>query len=137
LFLLGAVTAGAAAQEAPAAAHEAPVRFEQLLKTTTSWDGLAYTRYPAGTPEITVLRVSVPPRTELSWHTHPMISAVYLVSGTLSLKSKDSGRSISFKPGDVFADTVDILHRGFTEDTAVEMIVFFAGTPGMPLKNVP
>ena len=119
------------------AADEAPVAVETLLKTTGSWDGRGYDRYPAGTPEISVLKVTVPPRTELSWHTHPMISAVYLVSGTLNLNIKETGRSISFKAGDVFGDTVDVLHRGYTEDAPAEMIVFFAGTPGMPLRQSP
>lgn len=136
LALLAAplILAGTAAH---AAADEGPVGIETLLKTTSSWEGSVYDRYPAGTPEITVLKVSVPPRTELSWHTHPIISAVYLVSGKLNLKIKETGRSISFKPGDVFADTVDVLHQGYTEDAPVEMIVFFAGTPGMPLRQSP
>lgn len=128
------ILAGTAAH---AAAHDAPVGVETLLQTTSSWDGRAYDRYPAGTPEISVLKVTVPPRTELSWHTHPMISAVYLVSGKLNLKIRETGQSISFKPGDVFGDTVDVLHQGYTDDAPVEMIVFFAGTPGMPLRQPP
>jgi quercetin dioxygenase-like cupin family protein len=126
-----------AGMAADAAAHDASASFETLLKTSSSWAGHAYEHYPAGKPELTVLKVNVPPRTELSWHTHPMISVVYLVSGKLNLKIKETGQSISFNPGDVFADTVDILHRGYTDDSAVEMIVFFAGTPGMPLREAP
>ena len=122
---------------ADASADDAPVGVETLLRTTSSWDGRVYERYPAGTPEISVLKVTVPPRTELSWHTHPIISAVYLVSGKLNLKIKETGRSISFKAGDVFGDTVDVLHQGYTEDAPAEMIVFFAGTPGMPLRQSP
>ena len=38
-------------------ADDAPtVTSEVLLKSTSSWDGTAYIRYPVGTPELTTLK---------------------------------------------------------------------------------
>ena len=116
-------------------AEDTFVQSELYLKTTKSWDGSEYLHYPEGKPEITVLKVIVPPKTELSWHTHPVISVVYLLAGKLNVIKKETGEKILFKSGDIFGDTVDILHQGYTEDIAAEMIVFFAGTPGVPLRE--
>lgn len=39
------------------------------------------------------------------------------------------------KPGDVLPEIVDRQHRGMTGDSAVELVVFYAGTPGLPLSQ--
>src|SRR5690554_3961205 len=58
------------------------VRCETLLKAGASWDGAPYAGYPSGSPEITVVRLSIPPHTVLPWHSHPMPNAAYVVSGS-------------------------------------------------------
>ena len=41
-------------------------------------------RHPLpGLPQVTVLKITVPPHTALAWHHHPMISAAYVLSGQL------------------------------------------------------
>ena len=47
------------------AADTPAVTSEVLLKSTSSWDGTAYIRYPDGAPELTTLKITIPPRTEL------------------------------------------------------------------------
>lgn len=106
-----------------------------LLKSSSSWDGVPYDAYPAGMPELTVLNIKIPANTALKWHEHPMPNAAYVVSGHLTVETRESGQSILLKPGDVLPEMVNRQHRGVTGNTAVELVVFYAGTPGMPLSS--
>jgi quercetin dioxygenase-like cupin family protein len=103
-----------------------------LLQTDHSWDGVKYESYPAGQPELTVLKINIPPHTALPWHTHPMPNAAYVVSGTLHVESKDGKHKTTLKAGDVLPEMVGSEHRGYTEDEAVQLIVFYAGVKDMP-----
>jgi quercetin dioxygenase-like cupin family protein len=64
-----------------------------------------------------------------------MPNVAYVVSGELKVETKDGGQSIQLKPGDVLPEMVDRLHRGLTSDSAVELLVFYAGTPGLGLSQ--
>ena len=103
-----------------------------LLQTDHSWNGVKYTAYPSGQPELTVLKFTIPAHTSLPWHTHPMPNAAYVLSGTLEVENKDGSQRKVLKAGDVLAEMVNTAHRGTTGDQPVELIVFYAGTPGMP-----
>jgi quercetin dioxygenase-like cupin family protein len=111
------------------------VTAETLLKTGASWDGTAYPRYPEGAPELTVLKITIPPRTELPWHTHPMPNAAYVVSGELTVEKRDGGPTKRLAAGDVLPEMVGAAHRGVTGESPVVLIVFYAGTNGMPLSE--
>ena len=115
-------------------AGESEVRVEQVLKTVRSWDGSNYTSYPPGQPEVTVLKITIPPNTTLHWHRHPMISAAYVLSGHLTVEKKDTGERKVVHTGEALAETVDTTHRGFTTDEAVELIVFYAGRVDLPVS---
>lgn len=103
-----------------------------LLKTDHSWDGVKYPAYPKGQPEITVLKIHIPANTVLPWHTHPMINAAYVLSGTLYVENKDDTLRKTLKPGDVLPEMVNKVHRGYTKNQPVDLIVFYAGVPNMP-----
>jgi quercetin dioxygenase-like cupin family protein len=105
-----------------------------LLKADHSWDGTPYTHYPAGRPQLTVLKIVVPPHTSLPWHRHPMPNAAYVVSGTLTVETRDGRHRITLHAGDALPEMVDQDHRGTTGDAPVELIVFYAGAAGMPLS---
>src|SRR5258708_16540125 len=62
-------------------AREPQIEVEQILQTTQSWDGIQYKSYPTGQPQLTVLKIKIPPNTALHWHHHPMISVAYVLSG--------------------------------------------------------
>lgn len=119
------------------AADTPTVTNEALLQSTSSWDGTAYTRYPDGTPELTTLKITIPPRTELPWHTHPMPNVAYVLSGELTVEQREGRQSKTIKAGDVLPEMVNINHRGRTGDNPVVLIVFYAGTKGMPLSVAP
>jgi hypothetical protein len=72
-------------------AGEPQIQVQQILQTTQSWDGVNYQSYPTGQPQLTVLRITVPPNTALHWHHHPVISVGYVLSGELTLEKKATG----------------------------------------------
>jgi quercetin dioxygenase-like cupin family protein len=110
-----------------------PIQMETLSQTTSSWDGTPYTAYPAGQPQITVLKISIAANTTMKWHTHPMPNAAYVVSGELTIEKKD-GTKRHFVAGQALTETVNSVHRGITGAEPLVLIVFYAGTPGVPLS---
>jgi len=61
-----------------------------------------------------------------------MPNAAYVISGTLHVESKDGKHKITLNPGDVLPEMVGTVHRGWTEEAPVELIVFYAGVKDMP-----
>jgi quercetin dioxygenase-like cupin family protein len=114
-------------------ASEPQIKVEQVLQTTQSWDGAPYTSYPTGQPQVTVLKITIPPNTALHWHRHPVISVAYVLSGHLTVEKRDTGERRILQAGQALAETVETTHRGFTTDEPVELIVFYAGQSGLPL----
>ena len=114
-------------------ARELQTQVQQLLQTTQAWDGATYKGYPTGQPQVTVLRIKIPPHTALHWHYHPVISAGYVVSGELTVEKQGTGEKITVRAGQALCETVSTIHRGFTTDQPVELIVFYAGQAGLPI----
>lgn len=115
--------------------NQSVVESETLLRSSASWDGLPYVAYPTGSPELTVLKISIPANTALPWHTHPMPNAAYVLSGELTVEKKDSGEKKTLGAGQVLPEMVGTLHRGLTGDLPAVLIVFYAGAKGMPLSQ--
>ena len=114
-------------------AREPQTEVEQLLQTTQAWDGTAYQGYPKGQPQITVLRIKIPAHTALHWHLHPVISTAYVVSGELTVEKQGTNEHLTVHAGQTLSETVGTIHRGFTTDQPVELIVFYAGEAGTPI----
>jgi len=110
----------------------ATAKRDVLLQADGSWNGKAYTHYPTGQPELTMLKVTIAPHTAVPWHTHPFPNAVYVLSGTLTLEDRDSGKTHVFHQGDAFAESVDDVHRGVAGDEPTVLLITYAGTPGVP-----
>lgn len=115
-------------------AGQPQVKVEQLLQTTRSWDGVRYAAYPTGQPEVTLIKISIPPHTTLDWHRHPMISVAYILSGSLTVEKRDTGKRKTLHAGQALAEMIRTVHRGYTLNEPVELIVFYAGRPGLPLS---
>ena len=113
------------------------VRSETLLRKSASWDGEPYKSYPSGQPELSVLRITLPPHTKLEWHSHPMPSAAYIVAGELTLERKKDGKKQHFTAGQAVSETVDTLHRGVAGNEPVVLIMFYVGGPGVPVTQYP
>ena len=117
------------------AQEKATVTIEKILDTETAWDGSSYGSYPDGQPELSVLKITIPPNTALPWHTHPIPNAGYVVSGELTVERKDGERKV-VKQGEVLPETVDSIHRGISGNRPVTLIVFYAGVRGLPLSKL-
>jgi quercetin dioxygenase-like cupin family protein len=124
---------GAAAEES----RQRPLQSEMLLRTSSSWDGEPYESYPSGQPELSILRITLAPHTQLEWHSHPIPNGAYIVSGELTLERKKDGKKRQFSAGQAVSETVDTFHRGVAGNEPVVLIVFYAGSPGVPLTQYP
>lgn len=135
IFTAGIMSAAAGSASDGEAARPC-VTVTSLAHTSQSWDGGQYTHYPSGVPLIDVQRVHIPAHTMLPWHTHAVVNAVYLLSGSLTVEKRNGEGKRTFRAGEVITDAVDTVHHGFTTDEPVEMIVFFAGVEGLPLRTL-
>jgi quercetin dioxygenase-like cupin family protein len=115
-----------------AADKVAAAQREVLLQADHSWNGNAYTHYPTGRPELTMLKLTIAAHSQLPWHTHPFPNAAYVLSGTLTVHDKVSGKTKVFHQGEAFAESVNDIHRGETGDEPVVLLVTYSGTPGVP-----
>jgi quercetin dioxygenase-like cupin family protein len=128
ILLLSALSGFAAAEDSPNA-----IQTETLAQTTSAWDGTQYKAYPSGQPQITVLKITIPPHTVMKWHSHPMPNAGYILAGDLTIEKKD-GTKRHFVAGQAVTETVDSVHRGITGADPVVLIVFYSGAVGKPLS---
>ncbi|PWN62524.1 cupin domain-containing protein [Chryseobacterium viscerum] len=106
-----------------------------LLKTTKSWDGTTYPAYPGKQPEISVLKIAVPPNKALDWHKHSVINAAYVEKGEIQIERKEDGKTQWVRKGQVLPEMVNVAHRGKTGDQGATLIVFYSGTPDIPLSE--
>src|SRR5271168_2290102 len=105
---------------------------EILLQSTQSWNGKPYTHYPTGQPELTTIRLTIAPHTVLPWHEHPVPNSVYVLSGTLTLHDRASGKTKVVHAGEAVGESVDDVHRGESGDGPTVLLITYAGTPGVP-----
>jgi len=66
-----------------------------------------------------------------------MPSAAYIVAGELTLERKRDGKKQHFTAGQVVSETVHTFHRGVAGSEPLVLIVFYAGSRGMPLTDAP
>jgi quercetin dioxygenase-like cupin family protein len=127
IFLILFLTGNIWAQE------ENAVNVDVLAKTTVSWDGTALPNYAKGRPEITILRIQIPPKVQLPLHEHPAINAGVLLKGELTVVTKDK-KVLHLKAGDSIVEVVNKWHYGINEgNEPAEIIVFYAGVQGSPI----
>jgi quercetin dioxygenase-like cupin family protein len=105
------------------------------LQTSAAWNGAPYQAYSKGTPELSILKITIAPHSELKWHTHPMPNAAYILSGEITVEQPGGTTKRHFVAGQAVPETVNTLHRGTTGDQPVVLIVFYAGVKGMPLAE--
>ncbi len=103
------------------------VQVDILTKTSLSWDGRTLPNYADGEPEITILRIIIPPNVQLPLHKHPVINVGVLLKGELTVATKDK-KTLHLKAGESIVEVVDKWHYGTNEGTEpAEIIVFYAG----------
>ncbi len=109
------------------------INVEVLAKTSSSWDGNALPEYAKGKPEVTILKITIPPKTDLPLHIHPEINAGVLLKGELTVVTEDD-KTLHLKAGDPIVEVVNKWHYGKNEgNVPAEIIVFYAGIQDMPI----
>jgi len=109
------------------------VRTDVLAKTGISWDGMELPEYARGKPEITILKIKIPPKTKLPLHKHPVINAGVLLKGTLTVVTEENEK-LQIKAGDSIIEVVNKWHYGINEGNEfAEIIVFYAGVQDSPI----
>jgi quercetin dioxygenase-like cupin family protein len=111
------------------------IEVQELMRADASWNGVAYGAYPQGTAEPVVAKITIPAHQELNWHSHPMPSFAYVLSGEITVEDKE-GNKKRFTAGDVMPETVNTVHRGMVGDQPATFIVFYVRTKGMPLSRL-
>ncbi len=113
------------------------VRTVKLAEATQSWDGKLLPAYPTGQPKVTILKITIPPKTKLDLHLHPIINAGVLTKGTLTVV-KDTGEKMKLREGDAIVELVNSYHYGMNEGKEeAEIIVFYAGDENTPVSVKP
>lgn len=115
------------------AQEENAVKTDILAKTSISWDGMDLPEYAKGKPEITILKIKIPPKTKLPRHKHPVINAGVLLKGTLTVVTEENEK-LQLKAGDSIIEVVNKWHYGINEGNEfAEIIVFYAGVQDSPI----
>ena len=109
------------------------LQVEKLAESVTSWNGDTLPDYLPGQPQVTVLRIIIPPKYQLEWHKHPVINAGVMLDGELTVIS-EKGDTLHLQKGDALVELVNTYHYGINEgDIPAEIIVFYAGNKGVPI----
>ncbi len=109
------------------------VSVDVLAKTNCSWNEETLSAYPKGQPEVTILKILIPPKVQLPLHQHPVINAGVLLKGELTVVTKDN-KTLYLKAGDSIVEVVNTWHYGKNEGNEIaEIIVFYAGIQGEPI----
>ncbi|MGA8265315.1 MAG: cupin domain-containing protein [Ignavibacteriaceae bacterium] len=109
------------------------IEVDILAKTSSSWNGEALPDYTKGIPEITILKVVIPPKTQLPLHKHTVINAGVLLKGSLMVVTEEQD-TLHMKAGDSIVEVVNKWHYGINEgNEPAEIIVFYAGIKGKPV----
>jgi quercetin dioxygenase-like cupin family protein len=132
--MIAALLASLIPYAAQAADTPSSIETETLIQSASSWDGTPYISYPAGRPQITILKITVAPHTTMKWHSHPLPIAGYILSGELTIEKADGAKQ-HFVAGQAITETVNSVHRGITGAEPTVLIVFCPGTPGLPLSQ--
>lgn len=100
---------------------------ELIAESHISWNGDSLPAYPSGKPKISIVKVTIPPHSELPNHYHPVINAGVLLKGELTVIDK-KGNVLEMKAGDPIIEVVNTIHYGINKgDEAAEILVFYAG----------
>lgn len=119
-----------------AGAQAADIQSEVLAKTGTSWNGAALPAYPTAAPEVTILKITIPPGARLPMHKHPVINAAYVLSGSLTVRT-EAGDVRELQAGESLVEVVNTWHFGANEGTEpAVLVVFYAGAEKMPLTII-
>lgn len=102
----------------------------ELIRTSQSWDGASLPDFPAGRPELKVVRMLFPVGAVTGWHHHPVINYGIVEQGDLTIVCQD-GTERTFRQGEPLVEVVGTIHRGENRGTKpVILNMFYFSEPG-------
>ena len=105
-----------------------------ILKTTSTWDNLAYKKLEIKKPEVTVLKIIIGVGESLPIHKHDLVNVAYVKKGTLTVITDDN-KEITLHEGEALPELIGKYHYGKnTGSEPIELIVFYLGEKGTPLS---
>lgn len=109
------------------------VRVEKLIQSTGSWNGVSLPDCSERETEVTVLKITIEPKTSLPMHFHPVINVAYMLSGELTVISEKGEKKVIHQ-GEPLIELVDQNHYGINEkEEPVEILVVYLGEQGQPI----
>lgn len=107
---------------------------KDLLRTDTTSIGQKITYPEFADPEVTMLKITIPPGKSTGWHKHNIPVFAYVVKGTLTVELEDH-RVIQFKEESTFAEMRETYHNGTNmEDSDLVLIAIYMGGKGQKLS---
>ncbi|MBR0309747.1 MAG: cupin domain-containing protein [Paludibacteraceae bacterium] len=100
------------------------IKTTELLRTSESWDGALLPDFPAGQPELRVLRLDFPVGSKTGWHQHPVINYGIVQQGELTIVCQD-GREKTFREGEALVEVINTVHRGENRGTKPVILNMF------------
>ncbi|MDP4611078.1 MAG: cupin domain-containing protein [Opitutales bacterium] len=112
------------------------VSVEILAQSDRSWDGVKLPAYPTEDPQMSVVKVTIPPHSKLKWHKHPSMNAGYMISGEILVTAED-GQTRVVKAGEGLIEMVNTWHYGRNDgDVPAEIVVVYSGVKDRPLAII-
>ena len=110
------------------------LNIKELLRTDTTSIGQKITYPNFDNPEVTMLKITIPPGKSTGWHKHNIPVFAYVVKGTLTVELEDH-QIKKFKEESTFAEMRDTYHNGTNmEDTDLILIAIYMGGKGQHLS---
>ena len=111
----------------------AEIKVMELKRTSQSWDGAELPDYPAGRPELVVMRYVFPRGSKLGWHHHPVMNYGIVQQGELTIIGLD-GQEKTVRAGEPVVEMVGTIHHGENRgDKTIVLDMFYVSQPGTPL----
>lgn len=131
LFLGGMQSAGA---QPGSEVYDQAIEITPLLQTDQTNIGQAIEYPDTDNPEVTIVKVVIPPGVETGWHRHPVHGFAVILQGELNI-TRRGGESLTYQAGDAFAEMIHEIHRGKNVgDEPVELIMFITGEKELPFS---
>jgi quercetin dioxygenase-like cupin family protein len=110
------------------------LNIKELLRTDTTSIGQKITYPDVADPEVTMLKITIPPGKSTGWHKHTIPVFAYVVKGVLTVELEDH-QIKKFKEESTFAEVRNIYHNGTNmEDTDLVLIAIYMGGKGQKLS---
>lgn len=110
------------------------LNIKELLRTDTTSIGQKITYPDFADPEVTMLKITIPPGKSTGWHKHNIPVFAYVVKGTLTVELEDH-QVKKFMEESTFAEVRDKYHNGTNmENSDLVLIAIYMGGKGQKLS---